>query len=144
MASAWDDLLTNHFFWGAEKTMDYEHKMDGSSRKKYIDHYFHIWTGTILAYDEGMVGGDAALGAAVWRMLFNADPDVDPVKIALVVAYMRREIARLGHLDDRTIARGYVGFGEPVKDEDLFNNRAPSAASPLRPGIKVQPMAATA
>jgi cytochrome b pre-mRNA-processing protein 3 len=120
MSDHWNELLTNHFFWEAEKTMDFEHKMDGQTRKKYLDQYFQVWTGTILAYDEGLVKGDAVLATAVWRLLFDANQDVDPLKIALIVAYIRREVARLGELDDNIIARGYVGFGEPVSEKDIL------------------------
>ena len=111
--------------------MDFVHKMDATQRKKYLDQYFQIWTGTILAYDEGLIKGDAVLAAAVWRMLFDADPEVEPIKIALVVAYMRREVARIGQLDDNIIARGYVGFGEPVSEMDILK-QSPSMRAPFR------------
>jgi cytochrome b pre-mRNA-processing protein 3 len=131
MSEHWNELLTNHFFWEAEKTMDFVHKMDATQRKKYLDQYFQIWTGMILAYDEGLIKGDAVLAAAVWRMLFDADPEVEPIKIALVVAYMRREVARIGQLDDNIIARGYVGFGEPVSEMDILK-QSPSMRAPFR------------
>jgi cytochrome b pre-mRNA-processing protein 3 len=120
MSDHWNELLTNHFFWEAEKTMDFDHKMDGQERKKYLEQYFQVWTASILAYDEGLVKGDAVLAAAVWRLLFDANQEVDPLKIALVVAYIRREVARIGELDDNIIARGYVGFGEPVSESDIL------------------------
>jgi cytochrome b pre-mRNA-processing protein 3 len=120
MSNHFTELLTNHCFWEAEKTMDLVQKLDGSSRKKYLKDYFEIWRGTILAYDEGLVKGDAVLAAAVWRMVFDAKEDVDPVKIAVVTAYIRREVARVGALGDKVLATGYVGFGEPVSETDVL------------------------
>jgi len=113
MSRHWNELLTNHCFWKIESSMDFEHKMDAVSRKKYLDEYFRIWTATILAFDEGLLKGDAVLGTAVWRILWDAEQDVDPAKIALVVGYVRRELNRVGMLDDNVLARGYVGFGKP-------------------------------
>lgn len=119
MSDHWSELLTNHFFWEAEKRMDLVHKMDGQDRKKNLDDFSQIWRGSILAYDEGLIKGDAVLATAIWRQLFDGDVNADPVKIALVTAYVRRELARIGWLEDRVIARGYVGFGEPVTDIDV-------------------------
>jgi cytochrome b pre-mRNA-processing protein 3 len=119
MANHWNELLTNHFFWTAEKTMDFEHKIDATQRKKYLDNYFQVWTGAILALDEGLVKGDAVLAAALWRLLFDSAADVDPARLALATAYVRRELARVAALDDAALARGYVGFGEPLADDVL-------------------------
>jgi cytochrome b pre-mRNA-processing protein 3 len=118
MSEHWNVLLTNHFFWEAEKMMDFQHKLDAVTRKKNLDQYFQIWTATILAYDEGLLRGDAVLGTAIWRLLFNADENADPVKIAMLVGYMRRELSRVGQLDDNILARGYVGFGKPYSLEE--------------------------
>jgi len=117
MSNHWNELLTNHFFWEAEKQMDFQHKLDAVVRKKNLDQYFQIWTATIFAYDEGLLKGDAVLGTAIWRLLFNAEDDVDPVKLATVVGYVRRELNRVGQLDDNILARGYAGFGKPFNLE---------------------------
>jgi cytochrome b pre-mRNA-processing protein 3 len=119
MADHWNELLTNHFFWTAEKTMDFEHKIDATQRKKYLDSYFQVWTGAILALDEGLAKGDAVLAAALWRLLFDGADGVDPERLALATAYVRRELARVSRLDDAVLARGYVGFGQPLGDEVL-------------------------
>jgi cytochrome b pre-mRNA-processing protein 3 len=120
MSKHWIELLTNHCFWEAEKTMDLVQKLTGTQRSKYLKDYYEIWRGTILAYDEGLVKGDAVLAAAVWRMLFDAKEDVDPVKIALVTAYLRKEVGRVGLLGDKVLASGWVGFGEPVSEDDIL------------------------
>lgn len=100
--------------------MDFVHKVDASQRKKYLDTYSQIWAGSLLAYDEGLIKGDSVLASAIWRQLFNADESIEPVKIALVTAYVRRELARLGRMDDKVLARGYIGFGDPVEETDIL------------------------
>jgi cytochrome b pre-mRNA-processing protein 3 len=132
MSRHWIELLTNHFFWNAEKTLDFEHKIDATNRKKTLGDFFEIWRGTILAYDEGLMKGDAVMAAAVWRQLFGASGEVDPVKIALVVAYIRKELARVGNLSDKTLANGYVGFGEPVSETDILM-QSPLMRMPFQP-----------
>ncbi len=79
-----------------------------------MDHYFQVWTGTLIAYDEGLIKGDAVLATAIWRLMFEGDKNADPLKIAIVTKYVREEIARLAWLDDKTIMSGYVGFGAPL------------------------------
>jgi len=133
MSLHWDQLLTNHFFWDAERTMDLTHKLSATQRKKSLEDYSNIWGGTVAAYDEGLVKGDAVLATAIWRQLFSADPDADPVKIALVTAYVRKELARVGRLEDRVMARGYVGFGEPVSETDILM-QSPLMRMPFRNG----------
>ncbi|KAF2675552.1 hypothetical protein BT63DRAFT_41540 [Microthyrium microscopicum] len=133
MCDHWSDLLTNHFFWEAERTMDFVHKIDASDRRKSLEAYSQIWRGTVVAYDEGLIKGDDVLAAAVWRQLFNADANVDPLKIALVTAYVRREVARLGRIEDEVLARGYVGFGEPVSEADVLM-QSPLMAAPFESG----------
>jgi cytochrome b pre-mRNA-processing protein 3 len=108
-------MLSDHFFWRAEEHMDFVHKLGAQERHKHMDHFFQVWTGTLIAYDEGLVKGDAVLATAIWRLLFQANKEVDPLKVELVTRYARKEIARLAWLEDDVFMKGYVGFGEPVK-----------------------------
>src|ERR1700759_1120534 len=82
-------MLTDHFFWKAEETMDFVHKMTSAQRQKHMDHYFQVWTGTLIAYDEGFIKGDAVLASAIWRLMFQSNQDVDPLKVVLVTNYVR-------------------------------------------------------
>jgi cytochrome b pre-mRNA-processing protein 3 len=65
--------LVNHFFIDAEYRMqkDYEIK-----QSRYIKNTLKTmlaqYHGSTLAYDEGLVGSDAMLAAALWRNLFGA------------------------------------------------------------------------
>lgn len=72
-----------------------------SIRNKYLKDLFIQWRGVLAAYDEGLVKGDAVLGAAVWRNIWKASGtiqdgrDLDWAKVATVVAYMRRVLSEL-------------------------------------------------
>jgi cytochrome b pre-mRNA-processing protein 3 len=76
-----------------------------SIRNKYLKDLFLQWRGILAAYDEGLVKGDAVLGAAVWRNLWKASPvgadgkELDWTQIAYVVAYMRRVLSELSRVD---------------------------------------------
>lgn len=96
--------------------MDELHDIGSRSiRNKYLKDLFIQWRGIIAAYDEGLIKGDAVLGAAVWRNLWKAEatgPDgkaVDWSKVAWVVAYMRRVTAQLGRMDEADIVMELSG-----------------------------------
>lgn len=65
--------MVNHFFIDAEYRMqtDYEIK-----QSRYIKNTLKTmlaqYHGSTLAYDEGLVGSDAVLAAAIWRNVFGA------------------------------------------------------------------------
>lgn len=91
--------LIEHFSQAAEDKMLVEHNMSARGiRNKYLKDLFLQWRGNLIAYDEGLVKGDAVLGAAVWRNLFRGQEDVDWEKVALVVGFMRKVISKLGYL----------------------------------------------
>lgn len=66
-----------------------------------------------MAYDEGLIKGDAVMGTAVWRNVFKQDPNVDLKDLGVVTAYVYRELQRLGKLDDTSVTEGKVSFGDP-------------------------------
>lgn len=90
-------------------------------RNKYLKDLFIQWRGIIAAYDEGLIKGDAVLGAAVWRNLWKAsgsvknaegvEEEVDWTKVAWVVAYMRRVLFELSKMDEADIAFALSGAG---------------------------------
>jgi cytochrome b pre-mRNA-processing protein 3 len=83
------------------------HKLSSRSiRNKYLKDLFLQWRGILAAYDEGLVKGDAVLGAAVWRNLWKASPigpdgkeELDWTQVAYVVAYIRRVLSELSRVD---------------------------------------------
>ena len=99
--------LIDHFSHSAEYRMDVLHGLTSRGiRNKYLKDLFIQWRGVLAAYDEGLVKGDAVLGAAIWRNLWKAnhtDPDgkdVDWTRIARVVAYMRRVVSDLSKVNE--------------------------------------------
>lgn len=110
----WQQHLIDHFSFAAEQKMEQQHAItSGSVRSRYLKDLFIQWRGILAAYDEGLVKGDAVMAAAVWRNIFKGAEDVDPVHLATVVSYLRKEIARVGALSDDLIANGVVDFGHP-------------------------------
>ncbi|KAF2400666.1 hypothetical protein EJ06DRAFT_509469, partial [Trichodelitschia bisporula] len=94
-ARSWMQHLTNHFFFAAETRMESYHGIHSKGiRAKYLKDLFDQWRGVLAAYDEGLVRGDAVLAGAVWRNVCKGAEGVDPVALATVVAYLRREVAR--------------------------------------------------
>ncbi|KAK0276537.1 Serine carboxypeptidase 3 [Friedmanniomyces endolithicus] len=110
----WHQNLLDHFFYAAEDRMAVWHGMVARSvRNKYLKDLWLQWRGLLLSYDEGLVRGDAVLGAAVWRNVFRAGEGEGVVgDVGPVVGYMRRELGRLGEMGDGEIAEGKVGFGK--------------------------------
>lgn len=92
----WSQQLVDHFFFECEKKMHVDHHITSSAlRQRYLKDIFVQWRGLLLAYDEGIVKGDAVLASAVWRNLFKGDPDVDPRALVAVVGWMRSSLATL-------------------------------------------------
>ncbi|KAF2196873.1 hypothetical protein GQ43DRAFT_475939 [Delitschia confertaspora ATCC 74209] len=117
-APLWHQHLINHCFYAAEDRLVIWHKITSASlRQKWLKDLFEQWRGTLLAYDEGLVKGDAMLAAAIWRNLFGADPNVDFKRLAEIVSYMRREIRRLDLASDDDVAVGQWTFGQDPSGE---------------------------
>lgn len=118
---AWQTQLVNHFFQHAEDTMQINHGMGRMTRSGHLNSLFQTWRGVILAYDEGLVKGDAVMAAAVWRNVFGSREDVDMRHVAAVVAFMRRNIKQLdGMLDPALLYHGAKVFEIPPTVELQF------------------------
>ncbi|KAL8419933.1 hypothetical protein RB594_002912 [Gaeumannomyces avenae] len=116
--------LVDAFFYEAEERMDVQHGLSSRSlRQHHLKDLFLAWRGLVLAYDEGMVRGDAVLAAAVWRNLFKArpEPELDLRRLAAVVAWMRATVFRLDHVPDSdVVARATSAFEASPAAELLF------------------------
>jgi len=102
--------------------MDVLHDISSRTiRNKYLKDLFIQWRGVLAAYDEGLVKGDAVLGAAIWRNLWKASPtgsdgqELDWSKVALVVAYMRRVLSQLSKVSEADMVFTLSG-----KDKDTI------------------------
>lgn len=103
--ATWQAQLVDHFFHQAEEKMDRTHDMSSRvMRQRYLQDLFVQWRGVVLAYDEGLVKGDAVLAAAVWRNLFKAREDIDVRTLATIVSWMRSELKYLDFMEDAGLA----------------------------------------
>uniref|UniRef100_A0A8H7NAZ8 Ubiquinol-cytochrome c chaperone domain-containing protein n=1 Tax=Bionectria ochroleuca TaxID=29856 RepID=A0A8H7NAZ8_BIOOC len=99
----WQQQLIDHFFFEAEKKMHVDHHITSSAlRQRYLKDIFVQWRGLLLAYDEGLIKGDAILASAVWRNLFKGDPAADPRALAAIVGWMRASLKALEATSDYT------------------------------------------
>lgn len=90
-----------------------------SLRQRHLKDLHSNWRAVLLSYDEGLVKGDAMLAAAIWRNLFNGRQDVDFAKVAMVVAYLRRELRRVTMADAQEVLGGEWKFeGHPAAEAD--------------------------
>lgn len=122
----WQQQMIDHFFFECEKKMHVDHHITSSAlRQRYLKDIFVQWRGLLLAYDEGLIKGDAILASAVWRNLFKGDPDVDPRTLAAIVGWMRSSLAELEVTKDETFPeQAQEILAKPV---DVFWTRLESA-----------------
>jgi cytochrome b pre-mRNA-processing protein 3 len=119
-APAWHQHLLDHFSFDAEMRMETLHAMTSRGvRARYLKDLFIQWRGILAAYDEGLVKGDAVLAAAVWRNIFKGAQDVNAVDLAMVVSYLRREVANVGTMSDAEIGASLVDFGNPGTEKNV-------------------------
>ncbi|KAK0389245.1 hypothetical protein NLU13_2820 [Sarocladium strictum] len=101
----WQQQLVDHFFFECEKKMHLDHGIVSSAiRQRYLKDIFVQWRGLLLAYDEGLIKGDAVLASAVWRNLFKGSPEVDPRSLVAIVGWLRAGLAQLEALKDEDVA----------------------------------------
>ncbi|UKZ51980.1 hypothetical protein TrVGV298_005747 [Trichoderma virens] len=130
----WQQQLIDHFFFECEKKMHIDHNITSSAlRQRYLKDIFVQWRGLLLAYDEGLIKGDAVLASAVWRNLFKGDPEVDPRALVAIVGWMRSGLASLESASDmamtnralevlsRPVDVFWTRLEEPFKKEDAKN-----------------------
>lgn len=122
---AWQSQLVDHFFHDAEERMDLTHNIASRSiRQRYLRDLFVTWRGLMLAYDEGLVKGDAVLASAVWRNLFKGADDVDARTLAAIVSWMRMCLKNLDQMQDPALLHhGGSVFKWPAKAELVLVDR---------------------
>ncbi|KAK4069991.1 uncharacterized protein Triagg1_6786 [Trichoderma aggressivum f. europaeum] len=118
----WQQQLIDHFFFECEKKMHIDHNITSSAlRQRYLKDIFVQWRGLLLAYDEGLIKGDAVLASAVWRNLFKGDPEVDPRALVAIVGWMRSGLVSLESASDMAMPnRALEVLARPV---DVFWTR---------------------
>lgn len=135
ITQTWQQHFIDHFFTDAENRMIVNHGLDSRhTRNGYLKDLFLQWRGVLLAYDEGIVKGDAVLAAALWRNLLNGREDVDVVRLTQIVAFMRRSLRDLEAMGDLEMVGKGEGdrlFGEPVEEAVLVGKKSPLMDLPL-------------
>jgi cytochrome b pre-mRNA-processing protein 3 len=100
----WQHQLTDHFFFECEKKMHIDHHITSSAlRQRYLKDIFVQWRGLLLAYDEGLIKGDAMLASAIWRNLFKGSPDADPRALLAIVGWMRSTLLQFEAVSDNNL-----------------------------------------
>ncbi|PFH59996.1 hypothetical protein XA68_11579 [Ophiocordyceps unilateralis] len=114
----WQQQLIDQFFFECEKKMHVDHNISSSAlRQRYLKEVLIQWRGLLLAYDEGLIKGDAILASAVWRNLFKGSPETDPRALLAVVGWMRASLAALEATSDQSLAQDVKGIlAKPVAD----------------------------
>ena len=77
--------------------------------KDLLAHFY----GAAVGYDEGFIGDDAAMAAALWRNLFAMSTDVEADELARMVAYVRAQLVDLQAADSADILAGEYVFPPP-------------------------------
>jgi hypothetical protein len=116
---AWQSQLVDHFFHEAETKMELTHDVTSKAlRQRYLKDLFVQWRGLMLAYDEGLVKGDAVLASALWRNLFKHGEDVDMRVLAAIVSWMRLSLKNLDQMEDEVyVTNAASAFKWPAKSE---------------------------
>jgi len=136
----WQAQLVDHFFHEAEEKMDLLHGMASRSiRQRSLQDLFQQWRGLILAYDEGLVKGDAVLASAVWRNLYKGNEDVDLRKVAAVVSWMRLCLKNLDKMaDDALPLYAAIVFKLPATAEFSVVDAPAAAMQGIYSGLGVK------
>lgn len=130
---AWQEQLVNHFFQHAEDTMQVNHGMSSRMiRSGHLNSLFMTWRGVILAYDEGLIKGDAVMAAAVWRNVFRSREDVDMRHVAAIVSWMRRCVRNLDQLLDPALLYHGAGVFKTLPTAELPFVDAPVSLDELK------------
>ncbi|CCE83944.1 Piso0_004541 [Millerozyma farinosa CBS 7064] len=69
--------------------------------------------GAVLSYDEGLMTDDITLATALWRNVFNGNPDADMRHIEALVGYVRGQLYVLNKMTDREFGFGKFTFVSP-------------------------------
>ncbi|KAK6203319.1 protein required for assembly of ubiquinol cytochrome-c reductase complex [Scheffersomyces amazonensis] len=82
----------------------------------YLKEYHTQLLGSVLSYDEGLASDDITLASALWRNLFNGNPNVDIRHIEALLVYVRSQLYVLSKMTDREFGFGKFKFVPPNKN----------------------------
>lgn len=79
----------------------------------YLKDYHTQLLGSVLSYDEGLVTDDITLAAALWRNIFNGNPNADMRHLESMVEYVHSQLYVLSKMSDREFGFGKFRFVPP-------------------------------
>lgn len=79
----------------------------------YLKEYHTQLLGSVLSYDEGLMTDDITLAAALWRNVFNGNPNVDMRHVEALLGYVRSNLYVLNKMSDREFGFGKFNFVPP-------------------------------
>lgn len=79
----------------------------------YLKDFHTQLLGSVLAYDEGLMTDDITLAGALWRNVFNGNPNADMRHIEALLEYVRSQLYVLNKMSDREFGFGHFKFVAP-------------------------------
>ncbi|RLV84044.1 Protein CBP3 mitochondrial [Meyerozyma sp. JA9] len=79
----------------------------------YLKDYHTQLLGAVVSYDEGLMTDDITLAAALWRNIFNGNPNADMRHLESLVEYVRSQLYVLNKMTDREFGFGKFRFVPP-------------------------------
>ena len=124
--------INNSSFAAFEERMIRLHRLNiNSQRQGYLKDLFGQWRGVTVAYDEGLIRGDAALATAIWRNVFKADEKINVETVATVTSYLRRCLKMLDRMNDDQIRRVVMEWPGLEQEEVLVRAESPQLKAPF-------------
>lgn len=106
--------LVDRIFKDMELRMAEELKISSNRIiENYLKEYHAQLLGLVLSYDEGLATDDITLAQALWRNVFNGDPNIDMRHLEALVGYVRAQLYVLSKMSDREFGFGKFSFVPP-------------------------------
>ncbi|KAK3774851.1 hypothetical protein RRG08_008401 [Elysia crispata] len=104
----------------------------GSEKRNFMQSFYSSMILSTLYYDEGLIGSDKQLANALWISLYRMSEDVDPEKLDLMVAYVRKQVYFHDQLDaEALMLPGYIPF-LPLHGDKLDKTKAERDCQAIR------------
>ncbi|CUM52309.1 uncharacterized protein AC631_03865 [Debaryomyces fabryi] len=106
--------LVDRIFSDMELRMSEELKINSNRIiEGYLKDFHTQLLGSVLSYDEGLMTDDITLASALWRNVFNGNPNADMRHIEALLEYVRSQLYVLNKMSDREFGFGNFKFVAP-------------------------------
>lgn len=85
-------------------------------RSNFRQLYYDVYMNSLFEYDDGFLGDDKYLAAAVWRALYLMEDEADIIYIERVVRYIRATLHFLDKIDTEVLLERGLDNWEPADD----------------------------